>query len=103
MNEETYTRDKGAKRRVEPENQTKNRSHAGKLKNETSRAEAMRKKLRTGKADTAETKLEIKKTAKIHKQGRKAARKNAVVTGEIRHQLNEANEDQNAGGDAPKG
>ena len=100
MNEETYTRDKGAKRRVEPENQTKNRSHAGKLKNETSRAEAMRKKLRTGKADTAETKLEIKKTAKIHKQGRKAARKNAVVSGEIRHQLNEANEDQNAGGDA---
>ncbi|MBR4024788.1 MAG: C40 family peptidase [Firmicutes bacterium] len=100
MNEEIYTRDKGAKRRVEPENQTQNRSHAGKLKNETSRAEAMRKKLRTGKADTAETKLEIKKTAKIHKQGRKAARKNAVVSGEIRHQLNEANEDQNAGGDA---
>ena len=100
MNEEIYTRDKGAKRRVEPENQAQNRSHAGKLKNETSRAEAMRKKLRTGKADTAETKLEIKKTAKIHKQGRKAARKNAVVSGEIRHQLNEANEDQNAGGDA---
>lgn len=100
MNEEIYTRDKGAKRRVEPENQAQNRSHAGKLKNETSRAEAMRKKLRIGKADTAETKLEIKKTAKIHKQGRKAARKNAVVSGEIRHQLNEANEDQNAGGDA---
>lgn len=100
MNEETYTRDKSAKRRIEPENQTKNRSHAGKLKNETSRAEAMRKKLRTGKADTAETKLEIKKTAKIHKQGRKAARKNIAVNAEIRHQLNEANEDQNAGGDA---
>ena len=100
MNEEIYTRDKGAKRRVEPENQAQNRSHAGKLKNETSRAEAMRKKLRTGKADTAETKLEIKKTAKIHKQGRKAARKNLAVNAEIRHQLNEANEDQNAGGDA---
>ena len=100
MNEGIYTRDKGAKRRVEPENQAQNRSHAGKLKNETSRAEAMRKKLRTGKADTAETKLEIKKTAKIHKQGRKAARKNIAVNAEIRHQLNEANEDQNAGGDA---
>lgn len=99
MNEETYTRDKGAKRRVEPENRTQSRAHAGKLKNETSRAEAMRKKLRTGKADTAETKLEIKKTAKIHKQGRKAARKNIAVNAEIRHQLNEANEDQNAGGD----
>lgn len=100
MNEETYTRDKSAKRRVEPENQTQSRAHAGKLKNETSRAEAMRKKLRTGKADTAETKLEIKKTAKIHKHGRKAARKNIAVNAEIRHQLNEANEDQNAGGDA---
>lgn len=100
MNEETYTRDKSAKRRVEPENRTQNRAHAGKLKNETSRAEAMRKKLRTGKADTAETKLEIKKIAKIHKQGRKAARKNIAVNAEIRHQLNEANEDQNAGGDA---
>ena len=100
MNEETYTRDKSAKRRVEPENRTQNRAHAGKLKNETSRAEAMRKKLRTGKADTAETKLEIKKTAKIHKQGRKAARKNVAVNAEIRHQLNEANEDQNAGADA---
>ena len=100
MNEGIYTRDKSPKLRVEPENQTQNRSHAGKLKNETSRAEAMRKKLRTGKADTSETKLEIKKTAIIHKQGRKAARKNAVVSGEIRHQLNEANEDQNAGGDA---
>ena len=100
MNEGIYTRDKSPKRRVEPENQTQNRSHAGKLKNETSRAEAMRKKLRTGKADTSETKLEIKKTAQLHKQGRKAARKNAAVSGEIRHQLNEANEDQNAGGDA---
>jgi len=100
MNEGIYTRDKSAKRRVEPENQTQSRAHAGKLKNETSRAESMRKKLRTGKADTSETKLEIKKTAKIHKQGRKAARKNIAVTSEIRHQLNEANEDQNAGGDA---
>ena len=100
MNEGIYTRDKSAKRRIEPENQTQNKAHAGKLKNETSRAEAMRKKLRTGKADTAETKLEIKKTAKIHKQGRKAARKNIAVSAEIRHQLSEANEDQNAGGDA---
>ena len=100
MNEGIYTRDKSAKRRIEPENQTQNKAHAGKLKNEASRAEAMRKKLRTGKADTAETKLEIKKTAKIHKQGRKAARKNIAVSAEIRHQLSEANEDQNAGGDA---
>ena len=100
MNEGIYTRDNGSKRRVELEAQTKKMTHAGKLKNETSRAAAMRKKLRTGKADTSETKMELKKTAQIHKQGRKAARKNAAVSGEIRHQMNEANEDQNAGGDA---
>ena len=85
-----------------------------KLKNETSRAEAMRKKLRFGKADTAENAAEIKKTAKLKEQGRKIIRKNAsqkpvkrkttvrnntVVSGELRHRLNEANEDENAGGD----
>ena len=101
MNEGIYTRDTGrSRKRVEPENTTKKKTHAGKLKNETSRAEAMRKKFRTGKADTAETAEEIKKSAKLKTQGRKAVRKNAYVSGEIRHQLNEANEDQNAGGDA---
>ena len=56
MNEGIYTRDTGrSRKRVEPENTTKKKTHAGKLKNETSRAEAMRKKLRVGKADTAET------------------------------------------------
>ena len=101
MNDEIYTRDTGRPRnRVEPENTTKKRTHADKLKNETSQAKAMRGKLRTGKADTSETKFEIKQTAKLHKQGRKAARKNAAVSGELRHQMNEANEDQNAGGDA---
>ena len=101
MNDDIYTRDTGRSRnRVEPENTTKKRTHADKLKNETSQAKAMRGKLRTGKADTSETKLEIKQTAKLHKQGRKAARKNVAVSGELRHQMNEANEDQNAGGDA---
>ncbi len=101
MNDDIYTRDTGRTRnRVEPENTTKKRTHADKLKNETSQAKAMRGKLRTGKADTSETKFEIKQTAKLHKQGRKAARKNVAVSGELRHQMNEANEDQNAGGDA---
>lgn len=101
MNEGVYTRDTGRSRnRVEPENTTKKRTHADKLKNETSQAKAMRGKFRTGKADMSETRQEIKKTAQLHKQGRKAARKNVAVSGELRHQLNEANEDQNAGGDA---
>lgn len=101
MNDGIYTRDTGrSRKRVEPENTTKKKTHAGKLKNETSRAEAMRKKLRIGKADTAETAEEIKKSMKLKTQGRKAVRKNVAVSGEIRHQINEANEDQNAGGDA---
>ena len=101
MNEGIYTRDTGrSRKRVEPENNTKKKTHAGKLKNETSRAEAMCKKLRVGKADTAETAEENKKSMKLKTQGRKAVRKNAAVSGEIRHQINEANEDQNAGGDA---
>ena len=101
MNEGIYTRDTGGSRkRVEPENTTKKKPHAGKLKNETSRAEAMRRKLRVGKADTAETAEEIKKSARLKTQGRKVARKNVAVSGEIRHQINEANEDQNVGGDA---
>ena len=101
MNDGIYTRDTGrSRKRVEPENTTKKKTHAGKLKNETSRAEAMRKKLRVGKADTAETAEEIKKSMKLKTQGRKAVRKNVAVSGEIRHQINEANEDQNAGGDA---
>lgn len=100
MNEGMYTRDSGgSRRRVEPGNTTKKRTYADKLKNETSQAQAMRGKLRTGKADTSETKLEVKKTAQLHKQGRKTARKN-VVNGEIRHQMQEANEDNNVGGDA---
>ncbi len=90
-------------------------NEGSKLKNETSQAEAMRKKLRFGKADTAETATEIKKVARLKEQGRKTVRRNAsrktvkrkttvrnntVVSGELRHRLNEANEDENAGGDA---
>ena len=50
MNDDIYTRDTGRSRnRVEPENTTKKRTHAEKLKNETSQAKAMRGKLRTEK------------------------------------------------------
>ena len=50
MNEEKYTRDakkeSSRKKRVEPENKTRKKSHADKLKNETSAGESYRKKLR---------------------------------------------------------
>lgn len=99
MDEGIYTRDKSSRYGDEAEHTAK-KSHTDKLKNETSQAKAMRKKLRHGKADTAETAAELMHTAKVHKQGRKAARKSRVVSGEIRHQVNEANEDDNAGGEA---
>ena len=76
------------------------KKHGDKLKNETSQRKAMRAKFRTGKADNPITKSEIAKTNKLHKQGRKAAFKNAAVSGEVRRKFNEANEDQNAGGEA---
>lgn len=101
MNENIYTRDPGgSRRRIEPEETTKKMTHADKLKNDTSRAKAMRGKFRTGKADNRETKLEIKKRKKLQKQGRKKIYKDAALTAKMRNQVDKANEDNNAGVDA---
>ena len=101
MNEGIYTRDKGrSKAKKETDNTTKKKSHAGKLKNETSQAEAMRKKLRTGKADISESAEAIKKRKKLQKQGRKKIYSDAAVSRTIHSQVDKANEDNNSGGDA---
>ena len=101
MNEGIYTRDKGrSKAKKEPDYTAKKKSHAGKLKNETSQAEAMRKKLRTGKADTAETKVAAKKRKKLQKQGRKKIYSDAAASRTVHSQVSNANEDNNAGVDA---
>ena len=101
MNEGIYTRDKGrSKAKKEPDYTAKKKSHAGKLKNETSQAEAMRKKLRTGKADISESAEAIKKRKKLQKQGRKKIYSDASVSRTIHSQVDKANEDNNAGGDA---
>jgi len=101
MNEGIYTRDKSrSKAKEAPKNTAKKKSHAGKLKNEASQAEAMRKKLRTGKADTAETKVAAKKRKKLQRQGRKKIYSDAAVTRTVHSQVSNANEDNNAGGDA---
>ncbi len=76
------------------------KKHGDKLKNETSQAKAMRAKFRTGKADTSVSKSEVAKANKLHEQGRKAAYRSAALSGEVRRQLNQANEDENAGGQA---
>ena len=71
MNEEKYTRDakkeSSRKKRVEPENKTRKKSHADKLKNETSAGESYRKKLRYGKKDNALTVEEAKKLQQSYK------------------------------------
>lgn len=101
MNEGIYTRDKGrSKAKKEPDYTAKKKSHAGKLKNETSQAEAMRKKLRTGKADISESAEAIKKRKKLQRQGRKKIYSDAAVSRTIHSQVDKANEDNNAGGNA---
>ena len=73
MDEGKFTRQaRSSHRRVEPEAQTKEKTYGRKLKNDTSRGEAMRKKLRTGKADTAaETLKEKKHKDKLRAQTKK--------------------------------
>ena len=101
MNEGIYTRDKGrSKAKKETDNTTKKRTHARKLKNEASQAEAMRKKLRTGKADISESAEAIKKRKKLQKQGRKKIYSDAAASRTVHSQVSNANEDNNAGVDA---
>ena len=70
-----------------------------KLKNETSRGEAMRKKLRHGKKDNRMTQEEKKELSKLRAQGRKKAYKRAAVSAEARKQV-VRNEDENVGTEA---
>ena len=105
MDEEKFTREtRSSHRRVEPEAQTKEKTYGSKLKNDTSRGEAMRKKLRTGKADTkAETLKEQKHRDKLRAQTKKKSAPkpvDAAVSARVHSQFAEANQDDNAGGDA---
>lgn len=105
MDEEKFTREaKSSRRRVEPEAQTTEKSYGSKLKNDTSRGEAMRKKLRTGKADTAaETLKEKKHRDKLRAQTKKKGAPkpvDAAVSARAHSQFAEANQDDNAGGDS---
>lgn len=101
MDEEKITRDKSGSRKREDTGETAGKKTFGKkLKNETSRAEAMRGKLRFEKADTKETVLEIKKKARMRAQGRKKSYSDLAVSAKIHNQVSEANEDNNAGVDA---
>ena len=99
--DEKFTREKkSSRRRVEPEAQTKEKTYGSKLKNDLSRKEAMRKKLRTGKADFTETLQEKKKKAQLRKQGRSKSYAEAAALAKARHQMANYNEDENAGVEA---
>lgn len=107
MNEELYTRDapKKSSRRVEPENQTKTRTHSDKLKSETSAGESYRKKLRHGKKDNSITKEEAAKKAKLTKQTKKKVYADELVRRKARQSVTDMAEpeyerDDNAGIDA---
>ena len=105
MDEGKFTRQaRSSHRKVEPEAQTKEKTYGRKLKNDTSRGEAMRKKLRTGKADTAaETLKEKKHKDKLRAQTKKKGVPkpvDAAVSAKAHNQFAEANQDDNAGGDA---
>lgn len=101
MNEGVYTRDTSkAKREIKPDQTPKKKTHAGKLKNEASRAEYARKKLRVGKADITMTKEEKEELKRLRKQGRKKIYADAVVSRSIHSEVSNQNEDNNAGVDA---
>lgn len=99
--DETFTREKKkpTHRKVEPENETKPKNYSNKLKNDLSRNEAMRKKLKIGKADSIET-LTEDKAEKLRKQKKGMVYKEAAVLSKVRNQIAAQNEDQNAGGEA---
>ena len=100
MDEELYTREaKKSSRRVEPENQTKQKRHSDKLKNEASAGESYRKKLRHGKKDNTLSKAEQKQLARRKRQGRKKIYSDVALEAKARQTIIQ-NEDDNAGTDA---
>jgi hypothetical protein len=100
MNEEIYTRDtRRSGKKTDSEKNTK-KAHAGKLKNEASRAEYARKKLRVGKADITMTKEEKEELKRLRRQGRKKIYADAAVSRSIHSEISNQNEDNNVGVDA---
>ena len=100
MNEGIYTRDtRRPGKKTDSENTTK-KAHAGKLKNEASRAEYARRKLRVGKADITMTKEEKEELKRLRRQGRKKIYADAAVSRSIHSEISSKNEDNNAGVDA---
>ena len=100
MNEKLHKRNKSRTPVAEETSITAKNSYGRKLRGETAQSSALRSKFRGGKADTAISTKEIKKQAKMRKQGRKKSYADTILTAGIHHQVDIANEDNNAGVEA---
>ena len=101
MDEGLYTRDKG---RSEEENSepVKELKHGNKLRNEATQKKAMGEKFRTGRAVNTAVSVETGDKKRIMKQAAKKHNAEVIVSTQLDHQVDKANEDDNAGIDAVK-
>lgn len=100
MDEEKFTREKKSTRsnsKASGRTGTTQKSMGDKLKNETTSGEAMRKKLRHGKADNIVSKEDAKNIRKVKHQGRKKIQRETVVSATTHNHISNSNEDNNAG------
>ena len=100
MDEEKFTREKKSTRsnsKASGRTGTTQKSMGDKLKNETTSGEAMRKKLRHGKADNIVSKEDAKNIRKVKHQGRKKIQRETAVSATTHNQISNSNEDNNAG------
>src|SRR5574344_1424522 len=100
MDEEKFTREKKSSRsnsKASGRTGTTQKSMGDKLKNETTSGEAMRKKLRHGKADNIVSKEDAKNIRKVKRQGRKKIQRETAVSATTHNQISNSNEDNNAG------
>ena len=101
MDEGLYTIDKG---RSEEENSepVKELKHGNKLRNEATQKKAMGEKFRTGRAVNTAVSVETGDKKRIMKQAAKKHNAEVIVSTQLDHQVDKANEDDNAGIDAVK-
>ena len=99
MNEKLHKRNKGRTLIKEEAEITAKNSYGRKLRGETAQSSTLKKKLRAGKADTAESVAELKKKAKMREQGRRKSYADTVLTAGIHHLVDTGNEDENTAAD----
>lgn len=101
--DEKYTREKkkstGRSAETEKQKVKIQKSYASKLRGELSKREAVRKKLRVGKADTTESLQERRKRTKLHRQSKKKIYTDMASVSKNWNQTTVQSEDTNASED----